>query len=82
MMMVGVTHHQLNVVWYKHYKCYFPGVTISLAPSTQDVSEGSDAVFTLTASGGSDLPYSVVFQSVDGTAHGMYTKIVDRNFNP
>ena len=52
--------------------CYFTGVAISLAPSTQTVSEGSDAVFTVIAMGESDVPYSVVFQTLDRTANGEY----------
>ena len=50
--------------------CYFTGVAISLAPSTQTVSEGSDAVFTVIVMGESDVPYSVVFQTLDRTANG------------
>ena len=52
--------------------CYFTGVAISLAPSTQTVSEGSDAMFTVIAMGESDVPYSVVFQTLDRTANDEY----------
>lgn len=49
---------------------YSAGVSLSLEPSDQTVSEGSEAVLRITAVGDSDLQYSVMFQSVDGTAEG------------
>ena len=49
---------------------YSAGVSLSLEPSDQTVSEGSEAVLRITAVGDSDLQYSVTFQSVDGTAQG------------
>ena len=49
---------------------YSAGVSLSLKPSDQTVSEGSEAVLRITAVGNSDLQYSVMFQSVDSTAQG------------
>ena len=49
---------------------YTVGIVISLEPATQTVSEGSEAVFRIVALGDSVLPYSVIFQTIDGSAQG------------
>ena len=50
-------------------------IEINLEPSSQTVSEGSNATFRITAVGLSDLPYSVIFSTIDGNAVGMCTEI-------
>ena len=36
------------------------------------MSEGGDAVFRIVATGDSELPYSVTFETEDGSARGEY----------
>ena len=47
-------------------------------PSEQTVSEGTEAVFEIIAMGLSDIPYSVVFRTRDGTAQGIAIIIMNR----
>ena len=46
-------------------------IEIRLEPSSQTVAEGSSATFRVVTTGQSDLPFSVLFRTVDGTAEGI-----------
>lgn len=54
---------------------FITDIVINLEPSSQTLSEGSNATFRITAVGLSDLPYSVTFLTIDGNAVGMCIEI-------